>query len=154
MAKIYVASSWSNSSQPVIVAYLRSLGHDVYDFRKPNGVLEDNVWNEKSVKDIAFPHRMTEKDFTTVCKMPVVKEKFKKHFDAIIEADICVLLLPCGASAHTEAGYMAGQGKKVIVFNAEQYLKPELMYLFFGGYTGDVDKLKEMINEYNNEQPQ
>lgn len=74
MAKIYVASSWSNSSQPVIVAYLRSLGHDVYDFRKPSGVLEDNVWNEKSVKDIAFPHRMTEKDFTTVCKMPVVKK--------------------------------------------------------------------------------
>ena len=29
------------------------------------------------------------------------------------EADFCVLLLPCGRSAHSEAGWMKGNGKKV-----------------------------------------
>ena len=33
MAKVYVASSWSNEYQPRIVAFLRERGHEVYDFR-------------------------------------------------------------------------------------------------------------------------
>ena len=35
MAKVYVASSWSNEYQPRIVAFLRERGHEVYDFRNP-----------------------------------------------------------------------------------------------------------------------
>ena len=35
MAKVYVASSWSNEHQPRIVAFLRERGHEVYDFRNP-----------------------------------------------------------------------------------------------------------------------
>lgn len=35
MAKVYVASSWSNEYQPWIVAFLRERGHEVYDFRNP-----------------------------------------------------------------------------------------------------------------------
>ena len=33
MAKVYVASSWSNEYQPRIVDFLRERGHEVYDFR-------------------------------------------------------------------------------------------------------------------------
>ena len=35
MAKVYVASSWSNEYQPRIVAFLREREHEVYDFRNP-----------------------------------------------------------------------------------------------------------------------
>lgn len=31
-------------------------------------------------------------------------------------ADTCVLALPCGRSAHLEAGWMSGAGKKLIVY--------------------------------------
>ena len=39
-------------------------------------------------------------------------------------------MLPCGRSAHTEAGWMAGAGKKVIAYNPEKE-DPELMYKLF-----------------------
>ena len=35
MAKIYVASSWRNVFQQDVVAILRDLGHEVYDFKNP-----------------------------------------------------------------------------------------------------------------------
>lgn len=33
--KIYVASSWRNEYQPMIIPVLLSMGHEVYDFRNP-----------------------------------------------------------------------------------------------------------------------
>lgn len=38
--RIYVASSWRNTHQPEVVAKLRELGHEVYDFREPEDALE------------------------------------------------------------------------------------------------------------------
>ena len=35
--KIYVASSWRNEFQPVVVAILRADGHQVYDFKDEEG---------------------------------------------------------------------------------------------------------------------
>ena len=45
-------------------------------------------------------------------------------------ADTCVMLLPCGRSAHLEAGYMKGRGKRLIIFYANNAREePDLMYL-------------------------
>lgn len=42
--KIYVASSWRNQYQPEVVATLRAVGHEVYDFKNPRpGGTETNV---------------------------------------------------------------------------------------------------------------
>lgn len=41
-----------------------------------------------------------------------------------------MLVLPCGRSAHTEAGWMAGRGKKVVVYIPKME-EPELMYKLF-----------------------
>lgn len=40
--------------------------------------------------------------------------------DAMLWADTCVLVLPCGRSAHTEAGWFAGKGLKTIVYMPEK----------------------------------
>jgi nucleoside 2-deoxyribosyltransferase len=47
--------------------------------------------------------------------------------DALNAADVTVLVLPCGRSAHLEAGYTAGQGKPVVIL-LDQTFEPELMY--------------------------
>lgn len=49
-------------------------------------------------------------------------------------ADTCVLLLPCGRSAHIEAGYMKGRGKRLIIYipyalTKDTGFEPDLMYL-------------------------
>ena len=55
-------------------------------------------------------------------------------------ADACVLVLPCGRSAHTEAGWMAGAGKVVVAYIPEM-AEPELMYKLFAGVAGTLDDL-------------
>ena len=47
--------------------------------------------------------------------------------------DACVLVLPCGRSAHLEAGWCCGKGKLVYVYGAENVWAHDLMYLAFTG---------------------
>ena len=42
------------------------------------------------------------------------------------KADTCVLVLPCGRSAHLEAGFFVGVDKKLIILLSDG--EPELMY--------------------------
>jgi hypothetical protein len=51
------------------------------------------------------------------------------------------LLLPCGRSAHLEAGYVCGQGKEVFVLLSYEQFEPELMYLLATGITTTVTEL-------------
>jgi hypothetical protein len=53
------------------------------------------------------------------------------------DADVGVLVLPCGASAHSEAGWMAGRGKRVHVYLPEPKWEAELMYKLFRGVVTD-----------------
>ena len=75
---------------------------------------------------------------------PLAERQFKADIDALNWADTCVLVLPCGRSAHTEAGWMAGAGKKVIAYIPEQ-VEPELMYKLFFGVVGDINGLISLL---------
>ena len=71
---------------------------------------------------------------------------FNRDFDAMKAADVCVLLLPCGRSAHLEAGWMKGAGKKVIAFiHPGERIEPELMYGMLDGIALSFRELHEMI---------
>ena len=80
--------------------------------------------------------------------MPKVwaERQFRADLEALEWADTCVLVLPCGRSAHTEAGWMAGAGKKVIVYIPEMQ-EPELMYKLFDAVTGEIDDLLDEIRK-------
>ena len=64
-------------------------------------------------------------------------------------ADTCVLVLPCGRSAHTEAGWFAGKGLKTIVYIPEKQ-EPELMYKIFDKVVGSIDDLLLNLNDVVN----
>lgn len=53
-------------------------------------------------------------------------------------ADACVLVLPCGRSAHTEAGWMAGKGKRVVAYIPKME-EPDLMYILFDKVVGSIE---------------
>lgn len=55
--------------------------------------------------------------------------------------DACLLVLPCGRSAHAEAGWFAGAGKPVVARLPEPQ-EPELMYKLFNLVT---DSLEETV---------
>ena len=75
---------------------------------------------------------------------PLAERQFKADLDALEWADACVLVLPCGCSAHTEAGWMAGRGKKVVVYIPKME-EPELMYKLFDKVVGSLDDLIESL---------
>ena len=136
MARIYVASSWRNPYFPEIVARLRKAGHEVYDFRNPPHGGTGFRWTDI---DPEAPN-WTFRQYADGLVHPLAERQFAADTEALEWADTCVLVLPCGRSAHTEAGWMAGAGKRVFVYIPEMP-EPELMYKLFDGVTGSLDDL-------------
>lgn len=124
--RVYVASSWRNDHQPGVVAELRAAGHEVYDFRNPAPGNEGFAWSEIDSDWLGWdPARFAE----MVTSHPVAQRGFFHDKAALDWCDTCVLVLPCGRSAHLEAGFAAGRGKRVIWWLHEDRFEPELMYL-------------------------
>lgn len=140
MARIYVASSWRNPWQPEVVARLRSAGHEVYDFRNPADNPGGFRWSDIDDKWLDW----SASEYIAQLGHPVAERGFKADFDAMRWADACVLVLPCGRSAHTEAGWFAGCGKKTIVYLPEKQ-EPELMYKLFDAVTDSLEGLLAML---------
>ena len=144
MARIYVASSWRNAYYPEVVVKLRQAGHEVYDFRNPphggNGFRWTDI--DKDAFDWTFGQ------YAEGLHHPLAERQFKADLEALDWADTCVLVLPCGRSAHTEAGWMAGAGKRVIVYIPEMQ-EPELMYKLFDGVCDSIDSLIEALSCIN-----
>ena len=141
MARIYVSSSWKNEYQPALVAGLRMRGHKVYDFRHPEGRNDQSVWKDVGINEESTPCE----EFSKQHNCNIAQERFDKHFDAMNDADTCILLLPCGNSSHVEAGYMAGTGKRVFVYCPKESIKPELMYLTFDGFFYKLEDLYKAL---------
>lgn len=120
---IYVASSWKNLIQPIIVRRLHKQGHEVYDFHNA-----DKVFNWKC--DTQVQHGCTASALQSALKTGVTDGAFAEDMQALMRCDVCVLVLPCGLSAHLEAGWAAGAGKHIIVYfnSPDDEIEPELMY--------------------------
>ena len=140
MAKIYVASSWKNQYYPQVVETLRAAGHEVYDFRNPPHGGNGFRWTDI---DPEAP-KWSFNDYSKNLDHQLAQRQFKADLDALNWADTCVLVLPCGRSAHTEAGWLAGSGKKVLVY-IPVFEEPELMYKLFDGVVGSLDELLKAI---------
>ncbi len=120
--RIYVASSWRNEIQLLIVGWLRSVGHTVYDFRNPNESDRGFSWADIDPEWQSW----TPAECVEALCHPIAVKGFVNDKNALDWADCGVLVMPCGRSAHLEAGYLAGQGKVVHVILSDA--EPELMY--------------------------
>lgn len=123
--KIYVASSWRNTYQPSVVEALRAAGHVVYDFRHPPGGDElgfswkevDPLWKDWTVEQYA-----------AALEHPVAVAGHSSDMRALVEADLCVLVLPSGRSASWEYGFHNGMTGRMGVVHSPEACEPELMY--------------------------
>jgi hypothetical protein len=142
--KIYVASSWRNGYQPGVVQFLRAHGHDVYDFRNPPGNTGFS-WAEISPRW----QNWSVKEYIKGLKHPAAERGFALDFTGMQWADCCVMVLPCGRSAHAEAGWMKGAGKPEFILcpYAEE---PELMYKLFDGiHTNSAELIQNIGGSMN-----
>lgn len=136
---VYVASSWRNDYQPAVVALLRGMGFNTYDFKNPPGSTGfawssiDEDWEDWDTVD-----------FIKALQHPKADAGFNSDFQGLAAADLCVLVLPCGRSAHIEAGWLAGQGKNVIVYSPIPQ-EPELMYKLCYCVCADIKGLYNVL---------
>lgn len=154
MAKIYVASSWRNVMQPEIVAALRHAGHEVYDFRNPpdagrgeqigdRGSGSGFQWSEI---DPAWKS-WTAAQYRDALNHPIAIRGFSSAMAGLQWCDICLLVLPCGRSAHLEAGWCAHptSGKRLIVLTRDGE-EPELMASMAAMICLSMDEVLEGIH--------
>lgn len=123
MSRVYVASSWRNALQPSVVERLRAEGHEVYDFRNPRPGDHGFAWSDIDPDW----QQWSAPEFRAALLHPVAQAGFTSDMDALRWADTCLLVLPCGRSAHLELGFAVGAGKRTIVLLSGTN-EPELMY--------------------------
>lgn len=141
MAKIYLASSWRNAAQPGAITALRDAGHDVYDFRNPPGGIPNGFrWTDL---DPEWAHWSAE-EYRANLRLPLAQRGFNSDFDGMRWADIGILQLPCGRSAHLELGWMAGAGKRTIIWTMDGQ-EPELMALLASEICVSFDEVLETL---------
>ena len=139
MARIYLASSWRNPRHQGVVRALREAGHEVYDFRNPPG----RTGFQWSHIDPAW-QQWTAAEFRQALTHPVAELGYGADRGGMHWADTGVLLLPCGRSAHLEAGYFVGAGKPLHILLSEEQ-EPELMYCMATSICLDLTELLARI---------
>lgn len=139
--KIYVASSWRNMLQNGVVAALRAAGHEVYDYKNPAPGKTGFSWKQID-PTWAMGGPVTPENHRQMLQHPIAQAGFKADMDALRDCDVCVLVLPCGRSAHLELGWAAGAGKKTVVLEPEP-IEPDLMYLMCDKLCTSWDELLE-----------
>ncbi len=139
---IYVASPGRNTYYPDVVTSLRNAGHDVYDFRNPPSANPGFHWMDVD----AECGEWTPAEYQANLSHPLAERQFKNDIDAMTACDACVMVLPCGRSAHAEAGWFSGQNKPVYVLITDQSsFEPELMYKLFTKVCISLEELIETI---------
>lgn len=138
--KIYLASSWKNSEQLNALAYdLRGHIHLVDCFC--DSASGRHVFSFDKLGDISLMNNLT------IREEDKVKEGFKMDKSYLDWCDCCVMLLPCGKSAHLEAGYAKGSGKELIIFSPGGFPFGDIdvMYGFADFITNSYDDLVDYL---------
>lgn len=139
--KVYVASSWRNEHQPEVVAAIRAAGHEVYDFRNPSGRDHGFHWSEIDPNWKSW----TADEFVTGLNHQLAENGFLKDMGALFECNACVLIMPCGRSAHLELGWAVGAGKETAILLSDG--ESELMYQMVDLLASDVSQVVEWLDD-------
>ena len=134
MIRLYVASSWRNQEYPAVVERLRAEGFEVLDWRNPRPGDHGFQWSSID------PHwqQWTVPQYIQALEHPRATHGAGSDYAFMVRADACVLLLPCGRSAHLEAGWFIGQGKPTYIIPASGG-EPELMYALADAVCQNLD---------------
>jgi nucleoside 2-deoxyribosyltransferase len=125
MNNIYIASSWKNVEQVrALAARLRESGFQVDDFTDDR--------SGRFVFHYSELGSLEQLDAISFLKHDKARQAFVEDKKMIDWADAVVLLLPAGRSAHLEAGYAKGSGKRLVIYQPDRFPPGEfdVMYGF------------------------
>ncbi len=151
---IYVASSCKNTIEvPYLIQNLRrrlSTGTVIYNFLAPAPGVSGFLWNSVDPDHASWTHWA----WLQAMKSTQANAGYDRNFRAMRDADLCIVLLPCGRSAHLEAGWCAGQGKTLFIYGpvvkhetAFPMWNQDLMYKLADGLFTDQTVLTQAIRD-------
>lgn len=131
--------------QPIVIAFLRGLGHRVYDFRNPRPGYHGFSWHEVDHRIPVGSNdvRMEADRIIRALGQSQSERGFRSDMRGLEESDTCLLLLPCGRSAHLEAGWAAGNGKRLITWITDG--EPELMWKLSDTFVTNFHELADAV---------
>lgn len=124
---VYVASSWRCLMQEAVCHVLSAAKIPHYDFKNPPSGTGFS-WKEVMPSFDIDNQLVDEQEYLEGLEHPRAVEGYTSDFDAMQKADVFVLVLPCGRSAHLELGWAVGQGKRTAILLDGPKVQPELMY--------------------------
>lgn len=139
--RLYVASSWNNTYQPMVVSTLRRAGYPVYDFRAAIPGVDGFHWSEV---DEGW-QTWSPKQYRQALNHPLAEISFAQDKLALQAADCTVLVLPCDRDAHLKIGYAIGLNQRTAILMLEQE-PPELMYKLADTICLSVDELLQWLD--------
>ena len=132
---VYPASSWRNRFYPDVIAALKDAGHRPYDW-KQSGF----TWG--GVAPIGLgPHP----DYISELRGGAANLQFRRDINAIDNADVLVLILPAGASAHAELMHAHDKGKPTVIMLNEGFER-DVMHAVADAFVEDIDGLLRCLS--------
>ncbi len=147
--RVYVASSWRNERQPEVVRAIRAVGHEVYDFRNPSEDVPEGDqgfhWSDIDPGWLSW----SPSEFIDALDHPLALDGYERDYEALESADVVVLVMPCGRSAHLELGFAVGQGKPTVILLSDG--EPELMYKMVRSLVTSVEEVIIALDHFSND---
>ena len=144
MARVYLAASWRNPYHTDYLAAICAHGHQVYNFKEPNHPVKGAPGFSWDQIDPIWKH-WTAAEYLRALSTPIAARGFVIDLRGMEWADTCVMLLPSGRSAHLEAGWFAGKGKRVIIVTQDGE-EPELMALLANHIVTSVKEVLDILD--------
>lgn len=142
--KLYVATSWKNEKYKPVVECLKLYGHQVWNWRNPPTGGNGFSWNQADIGLGINPEECTTEELLAIYKHPAAEAGFASDMSGLFWCEGVVLLLPCGNSAHMEAGYARGCGKPLYILRPTA-TKADLMHMMALHIVDNLDGLLNLL---------
>lgn len=134
---IYLIGSLKNEKIPHIANQLRKLEFEVFDDWFSPGPEADDFWRKyEKIRGTSYKQALRNHAGKHIYEF----DKF--HID---RANIGILCMPGGKSAHLELGYMIGQGKKCFVLFDKEPERWDVMYQFASAVCFSFEELEQEL---------
>lgn len=137
MSKIYLLGSMRNRGIISIANTLREDGHSVFDDWISAGPEADDYWQKYEAE--------RGRSYREALNGYHAKNQFHLDQVHIADADVGVMVAPCGKSAHLELGVFIGSGRPGYIYLEETPERFDIMHLYATDVTDDFDELRRWL---------
>ena len=139
--KIYLMGSLANENIPFIGNRIRKMGFEVYDdWWSPGPLADSYLKHYAKIRGLGYKETLA---------THAAKHIYQFDKGLMDNADIGVLVMNAGKSAHLELGYFVGCGKPGYILFDKEPSKIDIMYQFATDIFFNIEELIEELKKHD-----